>query len=217
MTEGYIYCFSNPSMPGIIKIGMTERDPRIRLSEANISTTWGPPTPYKIEFAKKVYDPKQKEVTLHKILSIYRERIHHKHEFFRVSPEEVLVLFDLIDGKMWNNSINDDHYDDEDDFDKEEANIGISKICRDIKKCFADGQRIRHSIGTDKIWIGIYDSSKNGIIYNENIYIGNSPLNQFVMAHYKIENPNRKSANAWSECEYEKDGIWISTYDMPLL
>ncbi len=52
--SGYIYCFSNPSMPGILKVGMTERTPEIRLFEANCPDTWRPPTPYKIVVAKKV-------------------------------------------------------------------------------------------------------------------------------------------------------------------
>ena len=60
MNEGYIYCFSNKSMPGILKVGMTERTPDVRLNESNNSDTWRPPTPYKIEFAKKVSNPKQK-------------------------------------------------------------------------------------------------------------------------------------------------------------
>ena len=54
MTSGYIYCFSNASMPGIIKVGVTERTPELRLMEANSSDTWRPPTPYIIEFAKKL-------------------------------------------------------------------------------------------------------------------------------------------------------------------
>ena len=89
---GYIYCFSNPSMPGILKVGMTDRTPEIRLNEANNSDTWRPPTPYKIVFAKKVLNPKQKETTLHIILSQYTERINPKREFFRVSPKEVKTL-----------------------------------------------------------------------------------------------------------------------------
>ena len=84
MKKGYIYCFSNISMPGILKIGMTERLPDERLKEANRSDTWRPPTPYKIEFAKKVYNPKQKETTLHTILMKYAERVDPKLEFFKL-------------------------------------------------------------------------------------------------------------------------------------
>lgn len=112
MTEGYLYCFSNVSMPGILKIGMTERNPEIRLNEANSTDTWRPPTPYMIEIAKKVNYPKKKEITLHKILSQYSERINPKREFFRVSIEEVKTLFDLIDGELWIESIKD--YDEND-------------------------------------------------------------------------------------------------------
>jgi len=55
--DGYVYCFANPSMPGILKVGATERTPEDRLREANAADTWRPPTPYRIEFAKKVADP----------------------------------------------------------------------------------------------------------------------------------------------------------------
>jgi len=103
MTDGYIYCFSNPSMPNILKIGMTERTPDIRLKEANNADTWKPPTPYKIEFAKKVINPKQKETTLHSLLSKYTIRTNPKREFFQVSIEEVKIFFDLIDGELWIN------------------------------------------------------------------------------------------------------------------
>jgi hypothetical protein len=101
MTDGYIYCFSNPSMPGIIKVGMTERTPEVRLSEANASNTWRPPTPYKIDFAKKVSDASGKEKTLHTLLEQYKDRINPRREFFRVSPEEVRKFFDLMDGEIW--------------------------------------------------------------------------------------------------------------------
>jgi hypothetical protein len=39
MSEGYIYCFGNKSMVGIYKIGVTEKTPEQRLSEANSSDT----------------------------------------------------------------------------------------------------------------------------------------------------------------------------------
>ena len=62
------FFFSNSSMPGILKVGMTERTPNIRLNEANSSDTWRPPNPYHIEFAKKVLNPKEKETNIHKLL-----------------------------------------------------------------------------------------------------------------------------------------------------
>jgi len=106
MTDGYIYCFSNQSMPNILKIGMTERTPDIRLKEANISDTWKP-SPFKIEFAKKVSNPSQKEKTLHTILKKYR--VNSRREFFHVLLEEVRTLFDLIDGEMWTESHVESH------------------------------------------------------------------------------------------------------------
>ena len=99
MIYGYIYCFSNESMPGILKIGMTERTPNMRLDEANSSSTWKPPTPYKIEFAKKVLNPKEKESSLHNLFST--ERVNPNREFFRISSEKVKLMFNLMDGELW--------------------------------------------------------------------------------------------------------------------
>ena len=107
MSEGYVYCFSNISMPNILKIGMTERTPIERLNEANASDTWRPPTPYKIEFAKRVNNPKMKEYMIHKLLSELSERINPKREFFRNSVEEVNTIFNLIDGEWWEQSKDD--------------------------------------------------------------------------------------------------------------
>ena len=101
MTDGYIYCFSNISMPGVVKVGMTVRTPDVRLDEANSSDTWRPPTKYKLEFAKKVTNPKQKEYILHILLSKYTERINPKREFFRASPEDIETFFELIDGELY--------------------------------------------------------------------------------------------------------------------
>ena len=66
--EGWVYCISNESMPGLLKIGMTDRTPQQRLAEANKSDTWRPPTNFAIEFAKKVKNALQKEKTIHKLL-----------------------------------------------------------------------------------------------------------------------------------------------------
>ena len=120
--SGYIYCFSNLSMHDILKVGMTERTPEIRLIEANNSDTWRPPTPYKIVFAKKVLNPKQKETMLHTLLSQSTERINPRREFFRVSKEEVKNFFDQIDGEYVETSEEEEEQftHEEDDTDEEE-------------------------------------------------------------------------------------------------
>jgi hypothetical protein len=87
-------------MPGILKIGKTKRI-EARLCEANLPHTWGPPTPYKIEFAKKVSHHSKKEKKLHILLARYAVRIDPRKEFFRASTKEVRELFDIIDGQMW--------------------------------------------------------------------------------------------------------------------
>ena len=210
MIYGWVYCFSNKSMPDILKDGMTERTPEIILNEANSSDTWRPPTPYKIEFAKKVLNPKQKETTLHRLLSQYTERINPNREFFRVSSEEVKAFFDLIDGDLWAK----EHPEEEDNLSTCSTYSPIVN-CRDMSKCFTNGQRIRHTIDINKTWIGIYDSSNDVIMCNGKMYQGRSPLNQFAKSHYKTERTDRVSnVNAWSECECEVDKKWISTFNL---
>lgn len=127
MSEGYLYCFSNISMLGILKIGMTNRTPDIRLSEANTSDTWRPPTPYKIEFAKKVSDPLGKERSLHSLLQQYTNRIHPRREFFHVSTEEVYNFFNLMGGKWWNETYTED-------INKEDEINNEDEIIEEIKK-----------------------------------------------------------------------------------
>ena len=201
---GYIYCFSNPSMQGIVKIGMTMRTPEERLHEANASDTWRPPTQYKIEFAKKVLDASQKEKDLHILLEKYHGRINSRKEFFHVSPDDARLFFNTMDGEIWVET--------PEDKDKVQE---VVKGCRRMAKCFINGQRIRHSCRkTDtEPWIGIYDSSKDVIIYDGTLY---TSISTFASNHYAIERPDRTSqVNGWDECECEVDGNWISIFNLP--
>jgi len=100
--NGFIYVMSNRSMPGLLKIGMTTRNPETRLLEANSPNTWIPSN-FNLELAKKVNNPKQKEKILHNLLGKFTERINSNREFFRVHIEIVKLLFDLIDGEMHTN------------------------------------------------------------------------------------------------------------------
>ena len=97
MSFGYIYCFSNEFMPGIYKIGMTERTPEERLKEANKSTFVV--SKFNIEFYKYVSDVKTKEKIIHRILERRGERIENK-EFFNTNLQDIKDLFDLMEGHM---------------------------------------------------------------------------------------------------------------------
>ena len=231
--NGYIYCFSNPSMPGLLLVGKTKSTPLIILGEANASGTWGPPTLYKIEFAKKVSDASGKLKNLHTLLEQYTERIDHSRDFFRVSPEEVRKLCDLMDGEMWaetrvvkEDEEEDEEEEEEEEEDEEEEDTSSESATRvkptSVKtnrkrdymvKCFTNGQRIRHIIGINKAWVGIYDSSKNGIIFDGKTY---NTLSGMAKAHQKMELPHRLSntASGWRECHCEVDGKWISTNNL---
>jgi len=214
MSDGYIYCFSNPCMPGILKVGMTERTPEERAKELFTTSV---PLPFKIEFAKRVKDPKGKESSLHLLLEQYTDRVYPRREFFRVSPEEVRKFFDLMDGEMWAETRVEDEEEEEggEDTSSESAPrvkpTGV-KGCRAMAKCFTNGQRIRHTIGINKTWTGTYDSSKNGIVCDGKFYT--SPSN-FALMHNRVYNPARMSTGGWKECECEVDGKWISTYSLP--
>jgi hypothetical protein len=96
MSFGYVYVMSNPSMPGLLKIGYTERPIEERLQEANQPNTWIP-TPFSLEFFKFVNDPQKKEATLHRIFDGCR--VNPKREFFRVGIEQVKPLFELMDSR----------------------------------------------------------------------------------------------------------------------
>ncbi len=54
---GWVYAFETPSMPGVVKLGATTRDPVERLNEANTCSTWRLPEAYKIAWAANVDAP----------------------------------------------------------------------------------------------------------------------------------------------------------------
>jgi CxxC motif-containing protein len=92
---GWVYAFSNPSMPGLIKIGMTDRTPSERLKE--LSTPTAIPTPFEEVVVKKVRNNKATEIALHAYLNKYR--INPSREFFSISKDEIIQLFAIIDGE----------------------------------------------------------------------------------------------------------------------
>ena len=89
---GIVYVLSNPSMPGLIKIGKTSRGSVLmRLSEL-YST--GVPVPFECEFAGRVEDEHKVEKAFHMAFGPYR--VNPKREFFQIEPEQAITLLQLM-------------------------------------------------------------------------------------------------------------------------
>ncbi|MBX3173720.1 MAG: GIY-YIG nuclease family protein [Gemmatimonadaceae bacterium] len=78
---GFVYVVSNPSLPGLVKIGMTTRSIPQRLAEL---FTTGVPTPFELDAAWPVQDPKMVETKAHEILKAQRKG--NDREFFAIDP-----------------------------------------------------------------------------------------------------------------------------------
>jgi hypothetical protein len=72
-------------MPGIVKIGRTDRSPRQRAEELSSST--GVPTPFEVAAYAEVKNPAEVERIAHDFWS--DERVSNYREFFRVEPYRV--------------------------------------------------------------------------------------------------------------------------------
>ncbi|MFY7728230.1 MAG: GIY-YIG nuclease family protein [Flavobacterium sp.] len=92
----YIYCFENKSMPHLYKIGKTVRTPEERLREANLPSTFKPPTPYILTMAKRVRCATDAEKQIHNLLRDYR--VHKRREFFSAPYHVIKRAFQRIKG-----------------------------------------------------------------------------------------------------------------------
>ena len=78
-----------------------------------------------------------------------------------------------------------------------------------------DNMLIRHKIGENDIWYGMYRLDINNIVRGNDKYT--SPSN-FAKKHYQSSRPDRTdSANGWTECECridEVNDIWIKLKEL---
>lgn len=198
-----LYCLSNAAMPGILKIGTSENVEAMMAGLA-CADPWRPPAPYEVEFAKKVLNAEAKMCVVQSLLAV---QSMPTPGFFRVALEEVRPFFDgsldwgFLD-KEWPPVVALG--------EREAPPVGVAiKYCRDMAKCFANSQPIRHVVD-DSHWVGIFDSSNNTIVREGIAY---KSLSGFALAHYNYISPGRRSTvNGWSACEYQVDGLWESTY-----
>ena len=82
--DSWVYVLSNPTMPGYVKIGFTDKTPETRADQLSKST--GVILPFKVEWAFHCYNGEALEKEVHRHLN--SSRITGNREFFDVSLEE---------------------------------------------------------------------------------------------------------------------------------
>jgi hypothetical protein len=92
-SDGYVYVLTNPSIPGLVKIGHTRRNPNKRAEELSKGT--GVPTPFCVAYRRKVYDCYAVERKVH--AQLRKKQVDANREFFKLSVEEArAVIKDVI-------------------------------------------------------------------------------------------------------------------------
>lgn len=78
--KGWVYIITTKSMPNLVKVGFSTKDPELRALELNNT---GNPHPYKVEYDVLVNEPRKIEQTAHDFLKSY----HENKEWFNCSIE----------------------------------------------------------------------------------------------------------------------------------
>ncbi len=90
MPRGYIYVLVNSSMPGLVKVGKTTRDPTQRVAELSGAT--GVATPFVLAFKQLFDDCDLAELQIHYELESQGHRVSTGREFFRTETDEIIRL-----------------------------------------------------------------------------------------------------------------------------
>ena len=80
-----VYILTNPTMPGIVKIGRTTQGVKTRMDQLN---TTGVAQPYVCFYASHVGDDVAIEKLMHETFAAYR--VNKRREFFEISPQKVM-------------------------------------------------------------------------------------------------------------------------------
>ena len=94
--DQWVYILSNPTSPGLLKIGYTKQTPEERAKQ--ISSATGVALPYKVEWAYKCFNGETVERQVHHKLEAYR--VNNNKEFFQISLDEAKKVINLIGNKL---------------------------------------------------------------------------------------------------------------------
>ncbi|MGB7432395.1 MAG: GIY-YIG nuclease family protein [Ahrensia sp.] len=96
--EGYVYVLANPSMPGLLKIGRTFKNPEGRARELSGATAAA--QPFNLIYYRQFSDCVAAEVACHKVLEDRGLRENKRREFFRCDSKEAIDLIIAIDDAL---------------------------------------------------------------------------------------------------------------------
>ncbi len=94
--DQWVYILSNPTTPGLLKIGYTKKQPEERAKQ--ISAATGVALPYRVEWAYKCFNGETVEREVHHKLKNYR--VNNSKEFFQINLEEAKEIINLIGNKF---------------------------------------------------------------------------------------------------------------------
>lgn len=90
----WIYILSNPSIPGLVKIGFTKEKPLNRMKQINSDT--GVAEDFKLEYAFPCFNAHSLEREIHKYLNESGFRINPRKEFFNISVGEAISVVERL-------------------------------------------------------------------------------------------------------------------------
>ena len=93
--DQWVYVLSNPTTPGLLKIGYTKKLPEERAKQ--ISAATGVALPYKVDWAYKCFNGETVEREVHHKLK--SQRVNNSKEFFQIGLEEAKEVINLIGNK----------------------------------------------------------------------------------------------------------------------
>ena len=94
--DQWVYILSNPTQPGLLKIGYTKKLPEERAKQ--ISSATGVALPYKVEWAYQCFNGEMVEREVH--YKLKAQRVNSSKEFFQISLEEAKETINLIGSKF---------------------------------------------------------------------------------------------------------------------
>jgi len=120
--RGWVYIITNKSMPGLVKVGYSTKDPQLRAEELNHT---GSPHPYTTVYDALVMHPYQIEQQVHKLLVEKKEG----KEWFRCSISEAISAIKITSGNsLILEKVESGHFDSIQDEDNNESTKQIDHL-----------------------------------------------------------------------------------------